>query len=104
MHTAFTTCATGSTRTMARSSAWSTLQTPTPQQPFIAKLTGSSPTRSTPSPREPDSRPCAPQQWAPTLEAAAHCPATMAGDADLVEGCEVELKAPASGQLSICSG
>src|SRR5262249_31074532 len=52
--TAFTTCGTGSTRSTARSSAWSTRRTPTPRRRCTVRRTGSSPTRSTRSPRAPD--------------------------------------------------
>src|SRR5689334_17790428 len=52
--TASTTSGTGSTRSTARSSAWWTRRTPTRRPQCTARRTGSSPTRSTRSPRAPD--------------------------------------------------
>src|SRR5262249_53683759 len=52
--TAFITCATGWTRTAARSSAWSTPRTRKRRPRCTARRTGSSRMRSTRSPRAPD--------------------------------------------------
>src|SRR5215471_16058394 len=55
--TTFGTCGTGSTRSTARSSAWSTRRTPTLRRRCTVRRTDSSPTRSTRSPRAPDPGP-----------------------------------------------